>query len=1463
MLGVSRRAKKELLIIYNFNFLNLEILVINTYKNESIVSFIVTIYSFINEISITKHDKTKIRVIFVKYSVLNRSKLGLFYFRYILPIKSRSRVAGEKWLGSSFTRYAFCFHSFHVPRCDLGKLLIILKTLSSKVAQSAKKIVLQLSKGKCFTNSYCNYCRIRLILSNDIESNPGPIPNNLVISSYNLQGCGDKKKLKRINSILHKLPYKFNCIFNLQETHFTNKSDITYHWKWGSILSNGTSNSCGVAILYNATFFDDIIETDRDMEGRFCSLYARKDGETYLFVNVYAPNDHSISLEFFEYVQNKLELITARDPLVNIIIAGDFNFVFDPSIDSIGRKQTNKELELVKSVESLMIRFNLCDSYRIVNNYGGFTWGKNNPKYLRSRLDHILIHKNLSSKIVNSNVTYEYNESDHQYLSTEILIDSLKFGPGIQRVNATLLNDPEIKDKVTNELNNKLLEIPLGSNPHQILDFFKFSLRTIMLREGKEQSKIDKNRLELSNIEINRLKTHLDNKLLEYNDILSEDQLIELTNIKDSIEFAELEIADLKEQESKRLIFKSRAKWAEEGEKSNKYFLNLLKDRQKQMQIRKLVSNGSTFYKQDEISKAIHLFYKRLYEKQKVEPININDKLFKDLPKLNDSDKQYLETPLSLEELYKTLLTCNESAPGPDGITYDTYKHLWPIAGPILLKAWQHSCRIGSTSGSQRQAVISLLEKKGKDRTIIENLRPISLSNCDIKLCTKALALRTNSVLNKLINITQAGYVPGRQVTDNIRLLEEIIERANEIKEKAYLVTLDAQKAFDSVDHNYLFKILEIYGFPPTYINCIKLLYKNLNATVLVNGYTTEWFRIEQSVKQGDALSCALFLLSIEPLINSIRKNKDIIPIKITSATSNESCEINEFSFADDITSITTSREAIQIIIDEYNHFSSFSGIKLNVPKTEIMILGKRDNETDIETFEIKTKDKTHKIVEQNNVKICGICFSNDKSIAYKENIETKITKLERKLDIWRSRNLTLSGKILIVKTFGLSQLIYSLQSTSITPKDLVRIDSIVFRFIWSIKKSSSCNSGKIARNVLMSNYESGGLKAPSIKAINDSIKYKSLLRHLHINSHPVSILYNNKKHQLGFNWQSYSTIQHDNTFIGCAIKVHVEIGKYLLKDIKDISNNNDGIHKNYYSHVQNTSLFNNPFVNIHQQSLITRLAVHNINTFIDLHNARQQNRFPNLFLEIFQIYNTFPLEWRALVAQTNRIHPKVTDQIPLDLNKWVDTKNIKTSDLTEMITKNRKNLRIESLLATKHKENINTQANPFLTLRLTLKDQKLRNIQYKILHNIYPTMKHLYYWKIKDSPNCNACNTTETLKHAIFECPIAITAWDHFKNILNLVINCSYNDILLGFCATNNLNVLQNRIHAIDTLMVLVKQRLILQRENKVYLNYDNVFSLINERVKLEKYNSLKYGNKIRYSVRWKWIEERLEDMT
>ena len=118
---------------------------------------------------------------------------------------------------------------------------------------------------------------------------------------------------------------------------------------------------------------------------------------------------------------------------------------------------------------------------------------------------------------------------------------------------------------------------------------------------------------------------------------------------------------------------------------------------------------------------------------------------------------------------------------------------------------------VGELSDSQRQAVIKLLDK-GKDKRYIKNLRPISLMNYDAKLLHKTLADRLREVLASLISPDQTAYIKERFLGESVRLISDIFETTKTFNIEGYILTIDIEKAFDSVEHHFLFKALEKFG---------------------------------------------------------------------------------------------------------------------------------------------------------------------------------------------------------------------------------------------------------------------------------------------------------------------------------------------------------------------------------------------------------------------------------------------------------------------------------------------------------------------------------------------------------------------------------------------------------------------------------------------------------------------------
>ena len=119
---------------------------------------------------------------------------------------------------------------------------------------------------------------------------------------------------------------------------------------------------------------------------------------------------------------------------------------------------------------------------------------------------------------------------------------------------------------------------------------------------------------------------------------------------------------------------------------------------------------------------------------------------------------------------------CSGLGPGNDGIPIEFDKTFWNLISDSFTRCVNECFDKGEMSCSQKQAVITLIEKKGKDRLLLENWHPISLVNVDTKIMTKAIAARIKNVLPDIIHCDQTGYVKDRFIGETIRSIYDIME---------------------------------------------------------------------------------------------------------------------------------------------------------------------------------------------------------------------------------------------------------------------------------------------------------------------------------------------------------------------------------------------------------------------------------------------------------------------------------------------------------------------------------------------------------------------------------------------------------------------------------------------------------------------------------------------------------------
>ena len=325
---------------------------------------------------------------------------------------------------------------------------------------------------------------------------------------------------------------------------------------------------------------------------------------------------------------------------------------------------------------------------------------------------------------------------------------------------------------------------------------------------------------------------------------------------------------------------------------------------------------------------------------------------------LNDEEQKNCEGLLTERECLAALKTMEQGkTPASDGLPAEFYRVFWTNISNLLINALNYAHETSQLSITQRRGVIKLIPKKDAEPYFIKNWRPLTLLNCDYKIAAKAVANRLKKVLPDLISSDQTGFMKGRFIGENIRLIDYVIRFTKEKNIPGLLLFLDFEKAFDTIEWPFIIKSLQYFGFGPSVVNWVKCLYSNIESCFLNNGWTSNFFKIERGVRQGCPLSPYLFVLSVEVLAKAFKRNSNIRGIHVNQE------EIKISQYADDTTLILNGSQAsLSAALNTLDDFGEASGLKLNSKKTEAIWTGSNSGKTEILLPERNFRWQTNKV---------------------------------------------------------------------------------------------------------------------------------------------------------------------------------------------------------------------------------------------------------------------------------------------------------------------------------------------------------------------------------------------------------------------------------------------------------------------------------------------------------------------
>ena len=1247
---------------------------------------------------------------------------------------------------------------------------------------------------------------------------------SLRLISLNVKGIRDHKKR---SSIFHWIVMQNADICLLQETHCCSDEDVeewTKDWRGKAYWSKGTNRSRGVAILFKHNLDIEIKNIVSDNEGRYLSMAVKIDELNMHLVNIYAPNIVNERIQFIKWLDRKLTDLKNLDQNAELMVGGDFNCAMNYKCD---RRYQNKNALKVddassKDFKDLMNVHNLEDIWRRRNPQNKrYTYFKPNSKSA-SRIDFWLTEKTLDPLITKITIDQAI-QTDHASIQCCINTSLQDRGPGYWKLSKTVLESELFKSTLEAFWTGWKDKIHDYASKCEWWEITKYKIRLIGIAVGK---KLAKER----HITESKLKIRLETLKNE-----SEPDIKQITELE-----KQLNNLWVKKADGARL--RAKVETYEKGEKSTKYFYNLEKTKgRNKLWVQIKDSDGIIKHGLDNIMQEQVKFYSKLLKSEGWDALEAQ-KLLDNIDKhLSVEEKNSCDKQIEEQEVKKVIQSLKiDKSPGEDGLIAEFYKKFWDLIKGEFMQVIREIEEQNTLCDSMYRGIIALLFKCG-DRDDILNWRPITLLNLDYKIIAKVYAERLKKVLPSIISNDQKACIEGRQITDTIRLIQDVIDQTDEEDMGGAIIFLDQQKAFDRVEWGYVNACLEKFGFGNTFCKRFQMLYKNAKSCINTNGHLTEYFPVSRSMRQGCPIAAFLYILQSEPMAQTFRKSDEIEGIKLNPGE-NES-EVRVASFADDTQLFHRSEKSIKSGFNILKTYGKASGAKLNMKKTKGLYIGRW-----------KHKEPVFKEIKwQENVGGLGCEFGYN--INYEELWMKKFTKFKNKIKNWANRDLTLFGKKLLINSYIMSSIAYlaEIYTAHIPEKFITETNALIREFLWQGK------IWKVAQKTMALRKEHGGLEIPDIHTFLQSRKIKWMIR---ITANP-KLRWNTigKKYlkKLDIKYGIEYFVTKCSSVNGDYLRNIPEFYRTCVTAWAEMSRKNkvetiDDVLQQY--------LFGNNEIKKNGQPLWwnhwTTQNLRKVGDIWDLENDRwvpgrtifdRLVRKTNWIAEFESIKRAIPKKWTNILHEAIEIDnstyiqnsktTKITDDRITINNSDVEFRKVKTKEIYfHCLYPIKKPKCIEAWENILHCEIIWDDICKIMNK--SIQGNKQKQLHWKMIHRALYSEVRLAKMG-KSNGICQLCNVTEeTISHMFFYCIKVTAIWNKVQNLIREVVKknviLSFENVLFGVNdkGIKALNYIVNMI-IYESKWQIWKNRNAVKYGHKVCLNEENLYQNIENGYKLQ----------------------------
>ena len=592
------------------------------------------------------------------------------------------------------------------------------------------------------------------------------------------------------------------------------------------------------------------------------------------------------------------------------------------------------------------------------------------------------------------------------------------------------------------------------------------------------------------------------------------------------------------------------------------------------------------------------------------------------------------------------------------------------------------------------------------------------------------------------------------------------------------MLCLDFKKAFDSLEWPFMISVLRRFNFGESFIRWIEILYNKPTAKVKVNGWLTEPITQSRGIRQGCPISALIFILCTEILAIAIIANKEIKGINIPNPYEGRTQQ-KLSQYADDTTIFLHDENQVLETLDTIATYSSVSGLTLNIDKTEAMWIG---------NFSYR-KETLFGFKWSSAIRFLGIYIGYDTEETHRYNWINKLETFQKTLDCWRTRDLTIFGKMVIVKTIGLAKLIYSATMLEAPENVCNQLEAMIDNFIWKGRKR------RLRKEILQMPVCEGGIGQIDIKSHFEALKASWVPRLLKDSDAIWSFIPQYYLNKFGNNFAILNFHFLNVSQFPLIKKLPMFYQEVILSYLRSKGGNKPVCKADFLDSIvwgnyhfmftvkgkMRESLFNKHWIECRimkmgeivsqdgklQTPKLDRL-IQNKSDYLET-----QSKIMNV---LRQYKHLFVAEPNFISLRTKYIIPSI---IKTKDNKEVDILYEKSKFFYNNIRGfHTIKLNVIEKWVSELQCEINTR-DLFKRKVICIKDKKLSAFGFKLVHRILICGYTLHKWNKLSTPLCSICKTQHSVKHMLCECENAIYAWSIFYKSVDVEV--SWKDIVTG----------------------------------------------------------------------------------